>query len=283
MSEGCAVLWMKQGKEGCGWCPVHCPESSRTMRPIQTKLGGQCCYDMYFLDCSGEIIDPPGTSYIAQARDEDGDVMWATLDEGFVRETDSAGQDYLHFCLNANTQPIRNQFIDAPGRCCKPRSDDELCVTLEIGWRDAEENWNASCDIRWCIEDAVIDPDGPINEIPSAEICSRVAGCFGGITSPDETIHIAGNFTDGFEITTTHTASCPPFTVNAGLTADATDDSLGTATLACGETIHFHSPDGLVTVTEGSAIVRIEHPDFCALLDELGDTVALDCAGLPGA
>jgi len=49
----------------------------------------------------------------------------------------------------------------------------------------------------------------------------------------------------------------PLFTVNAGTTADAADDALGTAEVTFGDIVHFWSPDGtlLFGVTEGSAIV----------------------------
>lgn len=272
---------MKSNKDGCNWCPVHCPDSSRKVRPLQVKLGSQCCYHMYFVDCHGDIVDPPGVAYSGQARDEEGELVWAALDASFLRETDAAGDQYLNICLDANTEAIRQQFATVPGRCCKKSNDDKICYTLEFGWRDAEDKWSASCDIQWCVLEAVIDPDEPFTELPSPDICARIANCFGGITSPDNSITVGGNFQDGYELTVNNT--CQGFTVNAGLTADVGDDSLGTAQLACGETLHFHAPDGNISVIEGSAIVRVDHPDFCALLDELGTTVPLDCAGLPSA
>lgn len=47
------------------------------------------------------------------------------------------------------------------------------------------------------------------------------------------------------------------WTVNAGTTAVVTDDSLGTATMTCDDTLHFWSPDSSIdfSVTQGSAIV----------------------------
>lgn len=51
----------------------------------------------------------------------------------------------------------------------------------------------------------------------------------------------------------------PGYTVNAGTTADTTDDALGTGTVDCGDVLHFWSSDGsvLFTVADGSAIVDI--------------------------
>lgn len=60
---------------------------------------------------------------------------------------------------------------------------------------------------------------------------------------------------DSTPITITH-PTCE-WTVNAGTTAVATDDALGTATMGCDDTLHFWSPDSTInfSVVDGSAIV----------------------------
>ena len=69
---------------------------------------------------------------------------------------------------------------------------------------------------------------------------------------------VARRLTDAIEsIDVTGGGDCT-WTVNAGTTAAASDASLGTAEMSCGETLHFWSDDGTIdfNVSEGSAIVE---------------------------
>ena len=151
-----------------------------------------------------------------------------------------------------------------------------------IGSPTAFGTHELSVAFEWhCDEDYHHDWQGGCDPTPEPSDCSTVRSCLVGGTGIDY-----DESTGTISATGGGTGTCDPFIVNAGTTPSIADDSLGTATLACGETLHFVDPLGLISVVDGSAIVTINHPDgvgdVCDILEQI-DALPLDCGTLPVA